>query len=174
MLENSEKTIDIDNDFEIGVKKSQFALNLSTEISRARRLKMPVSLIVSQIEYVGEDQIDFDKAFEIVKNNLRGYDFVTQLDDNQIAIVLPHCRYEDAAIKAETIRRQLVARGLKTQNTPLRLCFGVSEYPSLSADSDAMIEDAKRACNQVLVSGKNKVCLYTTEEDFVPEFRPNL
>ena len=135
---------------------------------------MPVSLIVSQIEYVGDDTADFDKAFQIIKNNLRNYDFMTQLETNQVAIVLPHCRYEDAAIKAETIRRQLVARGLKTQNTPLRLCFGVSEYPSLSPDSDSMIEDAKRACRQVLASGKNKVCLYTTEEEFVPEFRPNL
>ena len=153
-----------------GVTKDQFPLTVSTEVSRARRLKSPLSVLVAQIEYVGEGEEDFEKAYALIKNNLRNYDFISHIDNNQIGIVLPHCRYEDAAIKAETLRRLIVAKGLKSQNTPLRLCFGVSEYPSLSIDSDSLIADAKKACTQVMVSGKNKVCLYTQEEGFEPEF----
>ncbi len=170
MLENSNREADYGSEVHLGLTKNQFPLSVSTEVSRARRLRLPVSVLVAQIEYVGNEDDDFEKAFTLIQNNLRNYDMVSKIGDNQIGIVLPHCRYEDAAIKAETLRRQLVARGLKSQNTPLRLCFGVSEYPSLSSDSDSLISDAKKACSQVLVSGKNKVCLYTKSENFEPEF----
>ncbi len=172
MLENATQGSDRVSEFDVGVSKAQFPYSVSTEVSRARRLKLPVSVVVAHIEYVGDSDDDFQKAFSLIQNNLRNYDFVSSIDKNQIGIVLPHCRYEDAAIKAETIRRQLVARGLKAQNTPLRLCFGVSEYPSLSADSDSLIGDAKKACSQVLVSGKNKVCLYSKSDSHEPEFSP--
>lgn len=161
---------DRDLQLNIELSPSQFPLSLSNEISRARRLKKPVSLVVTHLEYVRRDGLEMKKAKELIRNNLRGYDFICQLDEQQIAFIMPHCSYESAAIKAETIRRQLVARGLKTQNTPLRLCFGVSEFPSLSADSDSLFVDSKKACSQVLVSGKNKVCLYTKPEGFTPEF----
>lgn len=170
-LETAESAHQHENDYELGVSSSQFPLRVSTEVSRARRLQSPLSLIVTQLEYVSDEDQDFEKAYGLIKNNLRSYDLISRIGDQQIAILLPHCQYEDAAIKAETIRRQLVARGLKTQNTPLRLCFGVSEYPSLSQDSDALIEDAKKACAQVMVSGKNKVCLYSQSQGFEPEFQ---
>ncbi len=169
-LEKTGRGVEVDNNLEMTVTKTQFPLALSREVSRARRLKLPVALIVSQIEYIGDEDAQINQAFEIIKQSLRSYDFICHLDKGHFAMVLPHCRYEDAAIKAETLRRQLVARGLKTQNTPLRLCFGVSEYPSLSGDSDALFEDAKQACSQVVVSGKNKVCLYSADDNFEPEF----
>ena len=87
---------------------------------------------------------------------------------------MPHCDYESAAIKAERIRRMILNRGMKTQNTPLRLCFGVTEYPRLSPDSDQMLLDAEKACQQVLASGNNKVCLYTAPQGYEPEFNINL
>ncbi len=169
-LENEGSHIEVDKSLDQSVGSSQFPLVLSTEISRARRLKLPVSLIVGQIEYVGDNGNDFQKAFNMIRNNLRNYDILCHLKENQVAVILPHCDYENAAIKAETIRRQLVARGLKNQNTPLRMCFGVSEFPNLSVDSDALFSDAQKACSQVVVSGKNKVCLFTAPQGFQPEF----
>ena len=171
-LEGVTANVDLDKNLDQTVSAQQFPLVLSTEVSRARRLKMPVSLLVSHIEYVGEDGADFERAYSMICNSLRNYDIICKLDEHQIAVIMPHCDYKNAAIKAETIRRQLVARGLKTQNTPLRLCFGVSEFPSLSVDSDALLFDSKKACSQVLVSGKNKVCLFTATDKFEPEFQP--
>lgn len=171
-LETTEAKPDLDRDLELEVTPRQFPLVLSREVSRARRLKQPVSMIIAHMEFVNDSEKEVETAVELIKRNLRSYDVICKLPDQRIAIVLPHCQYEDSAIKAETLRRQIVARGLKTQNTPLRLCFGVSEFPSLSADSDALIEDTKKACAQVLVSGKNKVCLYTAQEGFEPEYKP--
>lgn len=170
MLENGQSRVKEDSQIDNVIRPSQLLLQLSSEVSRARRLKTPVSLIIGHIDFIGEDNEENKRSFEIIQQELRAYDFVTLRDDGRIVMIMPHCAYEDAAIKAESIRRKIVARGLRTQNTPLRLCFGVSEFPSLSEDSDALMQDAEQACNQVFTSGKNKVCLYTAKESHQPEF----
>jgi GGDEF domain-containing protein/FixJ family two-component response regulator len=170
ILESTSKRPDRDSLLSLEVKASEFPLKLSAEISRARRLKLPLALILTHLEYVQAETRDRAVALEIITNSLRSYDFISHIDNEKVMIVLPHCTYENAAIKAETMRRQLVALGLKTQNTPLRLCVGVSEYPSLSQDSDSLIVDVQNACAQVLASGKNKVCLYTKKDNFEPDF----
>jgi hypothetical protein len=152
------------------VSHRQFPLVLSAEISRARRLKSSVSLIIGQVEYVYDQAHNFRAIFEHIRESLRPYDQICQLSNGQIAIILPHCSYEDGAIKAETLRRQIVARGIQKQTTPLRLCFGVSEFPRLSLDSDSLLEDSRKACAQVYSAGKNKVCLFTQPHDFEPEY----
>lgn len=154
------------------VSRSQFPLVLSSEVSRARRLQQPLALIVAHIEYISTQTKERRLVIESIADRLRSYDFYCSMDDQKIAIVLPHCSYENAAIKAEKIRRMVIAKGIRSQNTPLRLCFGVSEFPSLSVDSDALLEDTKQACTQVLVSGKNKVCLASKNKDHEPEYQP--
>lgn len=171
-LESGNRGPDRDLKFDRILSSAQFPLALSTEISRARRLKLPVSLVTVHLEYVTAEKREREAAMKVMEETLREYDFIAVLDDQRFAMILPHCRYADAAVKAETLRRRLVARGLKTQNTPLRLCSGVSEFPSLSQDSDSLITDAQKACSQVLVSGKNKVCLYSAVDGFEPEFIP--
>lgn len=171
-LEKAQNVPDRDLEVDRSISREQFPLALSREVSRARRLKRPVSLVILHLEYVSSEPRERHRAEALIKEGLREYDYISVLDEQRFALILPHCRYEDAAIKAENIRRQLVARGLKTQNTPLRLCSGVSEFPSLSQDSDSLIVDAQKACSQVLVSGKNKVCLYSATPDYEPEFVP--
>ena len=84
---------------------------------------------------------------------------------------MPHCDFENGAIKAERLRRLILNQSMQTQNTPLRCCFGVAEFPRLSEDTDSLLDAAKAACDQVLTSGKNKVCLYTQKEGFEPDFQ---
>jgi len=169
-LETSQQGPDQDVSVEQEVSSRQFPLVLSREISRARRLKSPVTLVLLQIEHVYDQDHNRRKVYDLIKDSLRSYDLISQMENGQLAIILPHCRYEDGAIKAENLRRQIVTQGIQTQSAPLRLCFGVSEFPRLSVDSDSLIEDAKKACAQVYTSGKNKVCLYYQDETFQPEF----
>lgn len=148
---------------ELVVTASELPLLLSKEVLRAREIAQPVSMIHLHCESIEFDAREQEALIDLVSTQLRPYDYLAVESRDALLIVLPHCSYENAAVKAETLRRLIVARGLKTQNTPLRLCLGVSEFPSLSEDSDQLREDAKKACTQVLVSGKNKVCLHTPE-----------
>ena len=156
---------------DILIKNAQLAPLLSREVSRARRLKLPVTVIHGQIDFLANQKEEFHKLVAELKGVLRSYDFLCTLSDHQLVVIMPHCGFEDGAIKAETLRRNLVTRGLKTQNNPLRMCFGVSEFPSLSGGADDLLNDAEKACQQVLVSGKNKVCLYSEAPDHQREFK---
>jgi diguanylate cyclase (GGDEF)-like protein len=166
-----ENRIHGEDDFEGGASSRSFALTLSLEVSRARRLKLPVSLLIIRLDFVSEQEKALIQVLTRIKEDIREYDFVYKVDSNYLAVILPHCSYEPAAIRAEKIRRKIVNQGLKGQAHPLRICIGVSSYPELSIDSIALTEDAYKACHQVMASGKNKVCLYTVEEPFEPEFR---
>ena len=156
--------------YDLEVPSQDFVKELSCEVSRARRISKPVSVIMAHIEFTADDEKEKREIFKLLSEHLRVYDFFSQVSENQIAIVLPHCDYQNAAVKAERLRRMVLNRGMKTQNTPLRLCFGVSEYPRLSSDTDQMIQDVESACRQVLASGNNKVCLFTAPAGFEPEF----
>ena len=168
-LEKAQKKPEIDGRLEQEIKPGQFPLVLFSEVSRSRRLKSPVSLVVCHLDFVSNQSQTVTKNFEFIKTRLRSYDLISRLDKNKIGLILPHCSFEDAAIKAEKIRRQLMNRDLKENS---RLCFGVSEFPRLSANSDSLFWDARKACSQVLGAGKNRVCLYSADKGFQPEFQP--
>ncbi|MCB0377042.1 MAG: diguanylate cyclase [Bdellovibrionales bacterium] len=152
------------------VDNSQFFRHLSREVARSRRIEKPVSMILTHVQFAMDEQKERKEFIHFLNENLRSYDFFAEVSESEIAIVLPHCDFEGAAIKAERLRRMILKRGMETQNTPLRLCFGVTEYPRLSSDSDQMMMDSKAACDQVLASGNNKVCLFAPPPGFEPEF----
>ena len=171
-LEKAKKQPEIDSRLEQGIKPGQFPLVLSSEVSRSRHLKSPVSLIICHLHSFSNQNQIMAKSLELIKTQLNSYDLISRLDQNKTGLILPHCSFKEAAIKAEKIRRQLVTQSLKTKNSELRLCFGVSEFPRLSADPEALFCDAQKACSQVLDAGKNKVCLYSADRNFQPEFQP--
>jgi|GEM_PF-1818223 len=160
-VEQFSKAVDSRNFYEV----------LSKEVSRSRRIHSPVSVLFAHIQYRGEQESAIKGALEKVQDMVRVYDVVTQTSEQEIAIVLPHCDATSGAMKAERLRRALMAESLETQNPAVRLCFGVSEFPGLCQGSDELLESAKLACDQVLASGKNKVCLFTQSETFEPEFQ---
>ena len=169
-LEKSEKPDMIQRHTGLEIMKDNYYSAISREISRSRRIQKPVSMILAHIQFAVEHDKEKAEFIKILNDNLRIYDGFAQISQNEIAIILPHCSSQDAAIKAERIRRMVLHRGMTTQNTPLRICFGVTEFPSLSSDTDQMVMDVKAACDQVLASGNNKVCLFTAPADHEPEF----
>ncbi len=170
-LEKAKKQPEIDGRLEQEIKPGQFPLALASEVFRSRHLKSPLSLVICHLHSVSNHNQTMAKSLEFIKTQLRAYDLVSRLDKNRMSLILPHCSSENAAIKAEKIRRQLL-QNLKTKIPSFRLCFGVSGFPLLSAGPEALLCDAQKACSQVLNAGKNKVCLYSADRGFQPEFQP--
>lgn len=169
-LEGEEAPKSVEMEMGLEMTSQKFFVELSKEVSRARRIQKPISIIYSHIEFTADAEKEMKEVVKLIADNLRDYDFFSKVSETEIMIALPHCDYESAAIKAERIRRLILNRGMRTQNTPLRLCAGVTEFPRLSPDSDQMLQDAENACRQVLVSGNNKVCLFTAPSGYEPEF----
>lgn len=153
------------------VDSSQLVHLVSREISRSRRTHSPLSCIYVHARS-GEDPDSTGLNFlSIVENHLRVYDFTSQISRQESLILLPHCSSENAAIKAERLRRLFFRLMEKQGQENFRIGLGVSSFPELSSGPDELIESAKASCYQVLEAGMNKVCLYTQEDHFQAEYQ---
>ena len=155
---------------------------LEEEVSRARRLKLPVSLLVFGIDKIDEikkevssNEIEYliKVIIKFMQKNSRVNDIIGRLGLSEFAVVLPHTSIEGASIKAERFRRLV-------ENVPLKdkvdvdvkptISVGVSEYPSTCSATDELLKTADDSYFESVSMGGNKVCVYTPNENFQPEY----
>ena len=163
--------------------KKYFMKVLDQEMSRAYRIKHPLSLLYIDID-------DFDSYVErngeqvahvlsrmiahaFIKTS-RKTDWVSKWKKGEFVMILPHTDKERAMIKAERLRRMILNAKLPySEYQPLgclSVSIGISEYPSLSWDAISLIQVADNALYQVKNSTKNKSCLGVLSKEFKPDF----
>ncbi len=159
--------------------KAEFEKRSIEEISRSRRLKMPVSMLFIGIDNaealkteLGSDGFDITiKRFvNLLQRTSRVTDIIGRYGDAELGILLPHTDKLGAAVKAEKFRRLVERAELSTKpESVIRVSVGVSEYPSLCMDAETLWNAADSAYFQVKKIG-NKVCLAATPKGFEPDF----
>jgi diguanylate cyclase (GGDEF)-like protein len=161
-----------------------FTQKLEDEISRSRRILMPLSLITLDIdqfhkvnEKIGFQQADaiLKAVGAILKKTTRVSDLVARTGPDEFTILLPHTGHTGAAIKAEKLRRMIESTKFPLLGLGaglLTVSGGVSEYPSLSLDGESLLRSADESLSQVRAH-QNKVCLATVSPDFKLDFTPN-
>jgi diguanylate cyclase (GGDEF)-like protein len=164
--------------------RRSFTQKLEDEVSRARRILMPLSLITVDLdnfhkvnEKVGFQQADavLKAVAAILKKTTRVSDVIARTGPDEFTLLLPHTGQTGAAIKAERLRRLI-----ESTKFPLlghgaghvTVSAGVSEYPSLCQDGEGLVRSADEALSQVRES-QNKVCLAAAPQDFQMDFTPN-
>ena len=167
------------------INRRQLALKIDEEISRSRRIYLPLSIITIDIDHFKRlnDRIGFRQADSvlkmvamILKKTARVSDIVARTGPDEIVLLLPHTGYQGAAVKAERVRRMIEAtrfpilEGLQTE--PLTISCGVSEYPSFCNDAEGLVRSADEALTQVKRAGGNKICLTMATPGFQMDFRP--
>ncbi|OFZ19003.1 MAG: hypothetical protein A2Z20_11515, partial [Bdellovibrionales bacterium RBG_16_40_8] len=170
-------------DIESEVLHSDFVYKkVKEEISRARRIGMPVSLLSLSIDnfeeialiHSSEAIVKLLKAFaEILVKNSRLNDIVGRSDRGQFIICLPHTDKRGGAIKAERIRRLIESADFSSilgAAENLTISVGVSEYPSICHDVGELINTSEMAMYEVRKKGSNKICLAAAPFSFVPDF----
>jgi diguanylate cyclase (GGDEF)-like protein len=163
--------------------KAEFQRRAEEEISRARRLKMPVSMLVVGLDEAQELKASLgEKGFRAVLAKIasalartsRVTDVLGRLAEGEIGVLLPHTDKLGAAIKAEKFRRLIERADFSPEagvEAKIRVSVGVSEYPSICLDAETLWNAADSAYFQVKRLG-NKVCLAATPKDFEPDFIP--
>ena len=137
--------------------RSYFHESLFAEVSRSRRTGLALSLIVMEIDNMA--QTSLKKIAHVVEKTSRVNDILVRLQENQLALILPHTPLQGAAIKAERLRRIMESAGVATT-----VSLGVSEYPACSTDSEALFQTADDALFTVKQLGRNKVCLASVKK----------
>ncbi len=165
--------------------RKYFRSKLDEEMARARRIALPVSLVVIDIDHfkdlnklIGVSNADtvLKMIGSLLKKTTRVSDVLARLGADEIALLLPHTDHMGAAMKAERIRRivestrfpALIGRPIDH----VTVSIGVSEYPAFCSDADMLLKTSDEALLQVKEAGGNRVCLATAMPGFSPDFVP--
>lgn len=152
---------------------------LELEVSRARRLQKPVSVIKLAVDQWDElkskhgelvrDSI-LKTLVNIIKKTGRTNDFVCVSKAGELALVLPHSGRQGAAVRAERLRRIIEAQSFQFIDGMLTVSCGVSEYPTFCSSAVELDHSAGQALGYIQARGGNKLCLYKPMDKFKPDF----
>jgi diguanylate cyclase (GGDEF)-like protein len=141
---------------------------LEREISRARRLDHPVSLVMADLDHFKRvnDQLGHragDQALclfaNLLANGLRQVDTVSRYGGEEFCMVLVNCKVSDGLLVAEKIRNQFVQNSKMEPFTALgglTVSMGVAQLED-GMDPASLIEKADQALYQAKQSGRNRV-----------------
>jgi diguanylate cyclase (GGDEF)-like protein len=158
---------------------------LDDEIARSRRLYLPLSLIIMDLDgttklnqKIGFQQTDavLKSIAQILKRTARANDVLARIGPDEFACLLPHTGHLGGAVKAERLRRIIEATKVPLLESlglgPITVSCGVSEYPTTSGDADTLFRSADEAMHEVKRAGGNKVCLSSPPPGFQLDFSP--
>lgn len=157
--------------FQAQTPQEEFLKSLYMEISRSRRLGLPVTLILIQCSSEEPLDIFFKSLHNHLEKNNRIYDLVFVLNSKEIALVLPHTSEKGGLTKAEKIYWTLQSLNQShILKKPLNFQISVAEYPKSSRDALSLLKLAKDACTY----GKTKetgIIIAEAPQGFKPDFQ---
>jgi len=134
-----------------------FFMHLEQELSRARREKIPVSLIAIDLNNLKQINDTFghqtgDRALrllaEVFKTHVRDYDTVVRYAGDEFFIILPDAANQKAVETANRIKRAVrdtVFEAAPGRTATLGASLGVATFPGDAKEADALIAVADRA-----------------------------
>ncbi len=152
---------------------------LDDEVSRARRLRQPLSVVkvalddLYEIETsLGENVRDelLKAVATVIAKSSRTNDVTCRTGMNEMAMILPHAPKKGAALRAERVRRIIESMTFLDTGMKISISLGVSEYPSLCDSAKTLDESASKALMHIADKGGNKICLYKAADSHKPEF----
>lgn len=161
-----------------------FTERVQQEVQRARRLQMPVSLMLLQVDQLQDSESTIGQGKGNAKNNAkrdhslraveqrlilkmivsilqkssRPTDVIGRLGAYDFAVLLPHTPVDGACIKAERFRRVIEAaqfNRLSNGLSKVTVSIGLSEYPSHCLDAEELFFNADQALSHIFASGQS-------------------
>jgi len=147
-----------------------FDMEIENYISTSKADSKPLSLLLVDLDHFKEFNNKFghsigDKVLRfvatLVKNNIKGSDFVARFCGEQFVILLPETLHEGAMAVAENIRDKLSKQTLSDSAEKIELgtvtaSIGVSSFDTKET-SDQLIRRAERFMHEAKKAGRNKV-----------------
>ncbi|MDE0119941.1 MAG: diguanylate cyclase [Bdellovibrionales bacterium] len=137
--------------------KRYFLKQLFVEFSRARRLQLPLSLILLRLDqlktlesvYGSYKTGLFIKSFmnNMVKDS-RAYDILGAWPEGYLGLILPHTSERGASMKAEQIRWSVESADFSKvfpSHGRLTLSLGLAEYPRVNRSADSLFQSTLKA-----------------------------
>lgn len=146
-----------------------FCESMEKEYSLAKRLNKSLTLIIIDVDNfkmindnygheTGNEVIR--KITNIIKENIRDYDYACRYGGEEFALILPHTEVETGVLVAERIRQKIYNYNFSTGKVTVSI--GMAAFPLHSSLKDNLIVNADKALYISKKNGKNRVSIYTT------------
>ena len=141
----------------------------NTEISRVIRNKLPLSIIMCDIDHfkIFNDEhghLVGDKVLvdfcSILKANLREHDFVARYGGEEFLVLLPETDLQQAVVIANKLRVKICQHRMavsRNRTLSVTASFGVAAYQKGMTDWRLIVKAADQALYQAKNNGRNKV-----------------
>lgn len=159
--------------------RRSFGDRAAQEISRARRYKRPLTIIMADIDrfkqindangHAAGDKVLSETA-EIITHTLRSSsDFAARLGGEEFAVLLPECGREGAALLAERLRTAIAAMRISAngRDISIRCSFGVSEWHPAEDTIETALQRADAALYAAKRGGRDQVVVSKRPSDVV-------
>jgi len=158
---------------------------LRRELSRARRQRAPVSIVMADIDHfkrindthghlVGD--VVLREIARRLSSAVRGYDVTGRFGGEEFLLVFPGCAVRNAVDRAEQLRACVNREPVETPEGPISvtLSLGVAGSEATRAtDPDLLVRAADAALYRAKSSGRNRVELAAGEELHVQPSPPD-
>jgi len=150
-----------------------FQYLLQSEIEKAKSTKLPISLIILDIDnfkayndtlgHQAGDNILRSLA-NLIKNQSRKMDYVCRYGGEEFAIILPQTEKKEAFLIAERIRMDIekYAFSGNAPGSKLTVSMGLSSFPNDGGLPSEMVANADKALYEAKQKGKNSTCCYNS------------
>ncbi len=156
------------------LNRRYFQERLTEEIERSRRHRIPVSLIIVDIDnfkgyndtfgHLGGDEI-LVLLGQALRNYIRAIDVAARYGGEEFTIILPQTNKEDARIIAERlckeIERNETLQKKYSELARLTVSVGLATFPDDAETFEDLIRNADRALYQAKLQGKNRVVTFS-------------
>ncbi len=148
-----------------------FKERLQEEVSRARRYRMVVGLIIFDIDHFKKvndtyghpfGNIVLKKVANVISHSIRhGVDMPARFGGEEMAVILPHTNEHGAYILADRIRQRVEALDFDCEGKTVKVTIsgGVSGFPTHAEDGDTLLKKADEALYAAKQNGRNRVVL---------------
>jgi diguanylate cyclase (GGDEF)-like protein len=149
----------------------EFRRRLQEEVDRCQRYQHPLSLIFLDLDHFKRvndthghpagDSI-LAQVGSILRRCSRGTDVAARYGGEEMAVLCPETRPDEALIVAERIRESIKDRifSLPTGGElKITISLGIASMPDHGLDAQALIDAADRALYDAKSSGRNRVCV---------------
>ena len=152
-----------------GVFDGNFFFNrMSVELTRAARVGFDICYLTFELDDFTPIQQKYGKFVtdmaatqlaQLLKLNLRNYDLLGRISDNQFGALMVHSDANNAFLIAEKIREHVASTPLKFEKIelPVTMSIGIARFKKEKATVEAMIDGSLAALRRAQETGGNNV-----------------
>ena len=158
------------------LNRRYFQERLTEEIERSRRHRIPVSLIIIDIDnfkafndnhghLVGDEILIL--LGQALRNYIRAIDAAARYGGEEFTLILPQTNKEDARVIAERLCKEIERNETLQKKyadlARLTVSIGLATFPDDAETFEELIRNADRALYQAKLQGKNRVIAFNND-----------